>query len=242
MRFIEAKVILLASTALDTSGVVEFLESIGAPNWATDAPSDGEALIELAGRGCYNSFEVGLNPNLTGRRDGNRPYVSNLIAQKHWSVLEHVSVTFGFLGISRVATHELVRHWSARFSQQSLRFVRLTDLGCYLPEAFAGNPEAQAIMVDVFERCEQAQLRLAELFNLDNPERTFAEKKAITSAMRRCAPIGLTTNLIMTANLRSWRHIIEQRTSDAAEEEIRKVIGAVRDELRERFPNAIGNL
>jgi thymidylate synthase (FAD) len=240
MRFVEAKAIFLASTALHTPGVVEFLESIGAPQWATDARSDGEALIELAGRGCYNSWEVGLNPNLTGRRDGNRPYVGNLIAQKHWSVFEHVSVTFGLLGISRVATHELVRHWSARFSQQSLRFVRLTDLGCYLPEAFAGNARAQEIMVGFFEHAERAQHQLAELFNLDHQD--FATKKAITSAMRRCAPIGLTTNLIMTANLRSWRHIIEQRTSDAAEEEIRKVIGAVRDDLRARFPNAMGDL
>jgi len=240
MRFMQPKVILLASTALHTPGVVEFLESVGAPEWATDAPSDAEALTELAGRTCYRSWAPGLNANVTKVREGNADYINNLLRQQHWSVLEHAQATFAFLNVSRVFTHELVRHRHLSFSQESLRYVRLTDLSAYLPEPFAENDIARQIMIAVFETCEEAQRKLAKAFDLDQQD--FATKKQVTSAMRRYAPIGLTTSIIATGNLRTWREVIEKRCTDAAEEEIASVIGAVRDDLRARFPNAMGDL
>jgi thymidylate synthase (FAD) len=243
MRFVESKAIFLASTALDTSGVVEFLESIGAPDWGTDAPSDGEMLAELAGRLCYLSFDPELNPNLTMVRTGNASYLANLIAQEHHSVLEHAGATYALLGISRVFCDELKRHRHLSWSETSLRFVRLSSLAAYWPTAFAEHPEAEraaAIMRHVYETCERAQREFAELFDLDRQD--FATKKRLTSAMRRSAPMGLTTNLIATGNLRTWREIIGKRCTEHAEEEIAKVIGAVRDDLRKRFPNAMGDL
>ena len=199
MRFIEPKVIRLAATALDRDGVATFLETVSAPDWHTDAPSDGEALIELAGRACYRSWAPGLNANVTRTRQGNAMYLANLIEQQHWSVLEHTSITYGFMNVSRVFTHELVRHRHLSFSQELLRFVRLDQLNAYLPAPFAENERARAIMVDIFEHCERTQRQLAELFDLDRED--FATKKRITSGMRRCAPIGLTTTIIATGNL-----------------------------------------
>lgn len=265
MHLVEPQVIRLAQTRLNPAGVLELLRCAGAPDWQTDAISDGEELIELAGRLCYRSFAPGLNPNVTKVREGNAAYLANLLKQRHYSVLEHVSVTYAFLNVSRVFTHELVRHRLASFSQESLRYVRLDELGAYYPEAFAEETireivealkspdasaeqteadvdrllgESEAIFRSFFRTAEQAQTHLAELFKLDDLT-DFDLKKRVTSAMRRCAPIGLTTAIIMTTNLREWRHIIELRTSEHAEEEIRGVIGVVADDLRKLYPAAM---
>ena len=273
MRFVEPRVIRLAQTELCWGNVREdFLPAVGVPEFSRqldaasdDGAADGELLIELAGRLCYRSFAPGLNPNVTKVREGNAGYLANLLKQRHYSVLEHVNVTYAFLNVSRVFTHELVRHRLASFSQESLRYVRLTDLGAYWPEAFGEEVVRQIVNAlkhsdaswdeaetDVeqmleqsrdlfrgfFEHAEHVQSALAELFQLDDLT-DFDLKKRITSAMRRCAPIGLTTAVIMTANLREWRHVVELRTSEHAEEEIRKVIGLVASDLRELYPSAM---
>lgn len=258
MKFTEPKVVHLAGTGMDAIGVHKFLEAVGAEGWTTDAPSEGEALIEIAGKACYRSFSVDLNPNLRRvRKNDNRGYIGNsILGQKHGSVLEHVYDTYGYVGVSRVFTHEFVRHRHASPSQESLRFVRLTDLQAYFPEVFkegflklvgeeTGKDENWAQntstyleekMKNVFEYLEQVQLELAEQLDLDGLE-SFALKKQLTSAMRRMAPIGLATTIILTANLREWRHIIAMRTAEGAEEEIRRVSYETFIDLRNRYPN-----
>ncbi len=131
------RVHLLASTEMDQEGLQGYLDDIGAPEWETDAPSGAETLVEVAGRSCYRSFGTDLNPNVTRVREGNQPYIKNVLNVAHGSVVEHAFVTFAFTGVSRVFTHELVRHRAgSAFSQESLRFVRLTDLTAYYPKAF----------------------------------------------------------------------------------------------------------
>ena len=137
MKFVEPKVILLADTRLDSRGISDLLDALGIPEWVTDATSPSESLIEIAGRMCYRSFAPGLNPNVTKIREGNQPYINNILASRHGSVLEHAYVTFAFLDVSRVFTHEVVRHRLCAFSQESLRYVRLTQLSVYRPDAFS---------------------------------------------------------------------------------------------------------
>jgi thymidylate synthase (FAD) len=91
-------------------------------------------------------------------------------------------------------------------------------------------------MEQVFKYLEEVQSDMAEHFELDDMT-NFDKKKQITSAMRRLAPIGLTTNIIVTANHRAWRHIIAMRVNEHAEEEIRRVMFEVASVLKERFPN-----
>src|SRR5581483_8276869 len=105
--------------------VVRYLVEIGAPEWHANIVSNGESLVEIAGRLCYRSFKPGLNPNVERVRSGNREYLSNILQQKHGSVLEHVTDSFIVTGISRVCTHELVRHRHLSISQESLRYVRI---------------------------------------------------------------------------------------------------------------------
>ncbi|MGH7405219.1 MAG: FAD-dependent thymidylate synthase, partial [Candidatus Methylomirabilales bacterium] len=110
MKQVEPQVFLLARPAINDEGLAAYLRAVGASSWGTDAPSGAEKLVEVAGRSCYRSFEPGLNPNVTRIREGSKTYLENILNVKHGSVLEHASWTFAFFNVSRVFTHELVRH------------------------------------------------------------------------------------------------------------------------------------
>lgn len=239
MEFTQPKVFMLAHTSVNDNEVGRFLHHLGAREWSTDASTSAEELIEIAGRSCYRSFGVGLNPNVKKVREGNTAYIGNILKQRHGSVLEHATVTFGFVDVSRVFTHEIVRHRHCSFSQESLRYVRLEDLKAYLPQIFQQLDRERGIslgrsMANYFEEAEDVQKEAAEVTEID--EMGFDEKKKLTSAMRRLAPIGLATMIIVTTNHRHWRHIISQRTSIHAEEEIRLVMQEVARQLRQMFP------
>jgi len=110
MHKAEPKVFLIGETKIINEGLRAFLTHIGTLAWETDAPSDSEKLTEVMGRLCYRSFEAGLNPNVTKVRSGSRDYLQNVISVRHGSVCEHAVVNFIFADVSRVFTHELVRH------------------------------------------------------------------------------------------------------------------------------------
>lgn len=238
MKRVEPKVFCVAATQLDHDGLSEYLEHVGAPDWETDAGSGMEALPEVMGRLCYRSWKPGMNANVTRVREGNDAYLENIARVRHGSVVEHASASFIFADVSRVFTHELVRHRvGTAMSQESLRFVRLTDLKGWMPSCFTANDDAAALFEQIFESLEEIQRQLAEIFELGSAEMDFAMKKVITSAMRRLAPIGLATTIGWTANVRTLRHVIEMRTSRHAEEEIRLVFSRVAEICRERWPN-----
>ena len=238
MRLVEPKVFLVGETRVVPAGLRAYLKHIGVPNWKSDAPTDAEKMIEVMGRLCYRSFEPGLNPNVTKIREHSKDYLRNIIEVKHGSVLEHAVVNFIFADVSRVFTHELVRHRAgSAFSQESLRFVRLTDIGFWPPLVLRENEKVKEIMSDTVENLEKLQRELAEILDLDNPEKKFKDKKKLTSAMRRIAPIGLATSIGWSANIRTIRHCIEMRTDPGAEEEIRLVFGRVAELMKDRYPH-----
>lgn len=240
MEFKQPLAIMIAETSVQEDGVARLLKELGAPDWTTDAQSGSEGLVEIGGRLCYKSFSPGLNANVTKVREGNKPYLENVLNQKHGSVLEHATVSFVFLNVTRVFTHEIVRHRAGTaFSQESLRYVRLGELGAYLPKVFEGT-KTEETMKNVFEVLEQIQQDLAEDLQLD--ALSMDEKKKLTSSMRRLAPIGLTTNILVTANHRAWRHIIGMRCTPHAEEEVFEVMMNVARQLKERFPNLYQDL
>jgi len=196
-------------------------------------PDDAAYIVEVAGRLCYKSFGLELNKNLTHIRTDHMAYIGNILSTKHGSVLEHASVTMAFLGVSRVFTHELVRHRAgSAFSQESMRFVRVDSIRFYYPRAFyEGLSKEDTRRVEysvrsVLGKIEEEYRQLTNLL-LANPDMPFAKKKKITSAMRRILPDGILTDIIITANHRAWRHMIEVRTAEGAEEEIREGFGIV---------------
>ena len=237
MRIVEPKIHLIAFTQLDEEGVKEWLDSIGGLR-ALDHVSgdDAEKLVEFAGRNCYRSFDVGINPNISKVRTDSEAYHRNILNSAHGSVLEHATCTFAFENISRVFSHELFRHRvGMAFSQVSLRYVRLDDLTFWIPDIIADNPEAMKVFEEVIAKCEWGQKELARIYDIDNMK-SFHEKKQLTSAFRRIAPIGVATGIVTTLNLRALRWVIQMRTAAVAEVEIRKVFCEVYKIVREKYP------
>ena len=237
MEFTEPKVFHVGQMEIDRDGMASYLAEIGAPQWTTDAATGSETLIELMGRGCYNAYAVGLNPNVTRIREGSAVYLKNIIESKHGSVLEHATDSY-MIFCSRACTHQLVRaRVGVAYSQASLHFIRIDALKSWLPTVFETHPRAEeirALYKEKFEDLETAQLELARILEID--KQPFSTKKKLTTAMRRLAPIGLQTMLGITANHRSLRWIIEQRSSRFNDEEIRLVASLLFTEQSKRYP------
>ena len=234
---VEPQVFLIGESTVNKEGLSAFLTHLGAPEWSSNAPTDIELLTEVYGRACYKSFGTELNPNITRVRGSNETYISNVIEKGDGSVLEHGVANFFFCDVSRVFTHELVRHRvGTAMSQESLRYVRLTDLNWYAPICIQENAAAMTIFEQTMEGLSNLQKDLSELYELDTTN-DFNFKKQVTSAMRRIAPIGLATNIGWSCNMRTLRHVIEMRTDPGAEEEIRIVFSKVADIAIERWPN-----
>jgi thymidylate synthase (FAD) len=230
-------VFLVGETQIVSQGLQDYLNHVGAPEWTSDAPSDAEKLCEVMGRLCYRSFSPGLNPNVTRVREGNKPYLANIVDVGHGSVLEHAVVNFIFADVSRVVTHELVRHRAGvAISQESLRFVRLDTLSAYVPVHIRENEKGMEVFVRTLEQLEELQLELADIFKIDE-EKKFDVKKKLTSAFRRIAPLGLATTIGWSCNFRTLRHVIEMRTDPHAEEEIRLLFAEVFYLVQKRYPN-----
>lgn len=241
MKFVEPKVFLVGETRLVEDGLQAYLDHLGVSNWSTDAPSDAETLCEVMGRLCYRSFEPGLNPNVTRVRQGNATYLGNIINVGHGSVLEHGYLNFIFADVSRVFTHELVRHRAGTgISQESLRFVRLDKLSAYCPLHIRESEQGMEIFTKTIEHLEQVQSDLAKIFDIDNIA-AFHVKKQLTSAFRRIAPDGVATTIGWSCNFRTLRHVIEHRTDPGAEEEIRLVFGKLYEIVSQRYPNVFAD-
>lgn len=230
---------VLARPAIDVDGMRRYLDDVGGASWLDRRLEDGdvnpgELLVEFAGRTCYRSWEPGLNPNVRRVRADPTEYIRNILASRHGSVLEHASYSFALRNVSRVATHEIVRHRAgAAYSQESLRYVRLVDIGFRVPPALE---PLRRECVEIVERLEQFQVDAANALEIDADGVPFHVKKEVTSALRRLAPIGLSTDLILTMNLRTLRHVIEMRTSTGAEEELRIIFGALAEVMLEEAP------
>lgn len=199
---------------------------------ASSSESEGELLTEVAGRICYKSFGVGLNPNVTKIRRSSKEYIDNTLAKGDGSIFEHASCTFAFLNVSRVFTHELVRHRvGVAISQESLRYVRPTSLGFWLPPELR-NKKMQ--VRTILENIEESYRKLEAEYNWQ--DMNFETKKRVTSALRRIVPDGMSTSIIWTANHRTIRHVIAMRTAESAEVEIRYVFDKVARMMKKKFP------
>src|SRR5271155_1650181 len=235
-------VFLIARPSIDPEGMRGYLEDVGGESWlerrlaeAGGEPSGGETLVEFGGRACYRSWEPGLNPNVTKVRTDQREYFANILRSGHGSVLEHANYSFALRNVSRVFTHEIIRHRAgSAFSQESLRYVRLTDIGFRVPPALEPVRDRALAIV---EALEEFQHDAAAALGLDDEGVPFHIKKEATSALRRLAPIGLSTDIIWTANLRTLRHVIEMRTDEGAEEELRSVFDELAALMLREAPN-----
>lgn len=111
MESAHPRVFPVAQTRIDRPALRAFFDHLGVEG-TTDAHSEAEELTEVAGKLCYMSFDTSLNQNLTvtGSRKNFDYIQQGLISTKHGSVLEHATISFIFADVSRIFTHELVRH------------------------------------------------------------------------------------------------------------------------------------
>lgn len=247
MRSVEPQVFLISRPELDYDAIAGYLKEVGGESWLEkldrdQLDNDAQNLAEFAGRLCYRSWEPGLNPNVTRVREDQTQYLQNILASLHGSVLEHVSFSFALHNVSRVLTHELIRHRpGVAISQESLRFVRLDEIPFWFPEWAQQDAELMERATGLLEQMEGFQLWMAEHFKLDEEGVPFHEKKHKTSFMRRLAPDGVATGLVWSANVRTLRHTIESRTAPGAEEEIRLLFSRIGELMRDECPALFGD-
>lgn len=243
MEQVIPKVFVLAQTKIDTEGMAQYLGDMGQENWTTDAESDAEKLIEVAGKTCYRSFGLELNKNLSkvGGRN-NYDYIQDgIVKQRHGSVLEHASVTLALVDVSRVLTHELVRHRvGTAYSQESGRYVRTDVIKMYIPPEISENTFLLQEFIHTCEQIEKMYKRLELISDVDNMK-DFGKKKRLTSALRRILPEGRANTIIVTMNHRTLRHLIALRSSQHAEVEIREAFVQLYSIIKPVFPAIYGD-
>ncbi|KUI24262.1 FAD-dependent thymidylate synthase [Mycobacterium sp. IS-1742] len=208
----------------------EFTAPPGVP-WDTDADG-GSALVEFAGRACYQSWS---KPN--PRTATNASYLRHIIDVGHLSVLEHASVSFYITGLSRSCTHELIRHRHFSYSQLSQRYVPENDAQVVVPPGIEGDAELEEIFTAAADASRAAYTELlakleAKLIG-DEPreKRATLRRKQARQAARSVLPNATETRIVVTGNYRAWRHFIAMRASEHADLEIRRLAIACLREL-----------
>lgn len=239
----EPSVYLIGKQTVDAAELDRFLADHGV-SWQSDSEVAAEVIAETAGRLCYMSF---AKP----RPGGNATYLHHIKEVGHGSVLEHGVWNFLFTGVSRSLTHELVRHRAGMgYSQLSQRYVDESVAEYVEPDVIAGDPELHAIWLEAVGQAHAAYVKLAEMLNqkLADPRAAAAamlppdadrttRRKAARQAARSVLPNATETKIAVTANARALRHFLEQRGSQFAEPEIRKLAGKVLDILQQDAPN-----
>ena len=194
--------------------------------WETDADG-GQALVEFAGRACYQSWS---KPN--PRTATNASYISHIIEVGHFSVLEHASASFYISGVSRSCAHELIRHRHFSYSQLSQRYVH-DDARVVLPPGLEDDPELRQVVLAAADASRSAyEHLLSELETrfADAPNAVLRRKQA-RQAARAVLPNDTETRIVVTGNYRAWRHFIAMRGSEHADTEIRRLAIACLREL-----------
>lgn len=183
--------------------------------------------IEKAGRTCYKS-EDRITP------DSAKDFIRMIVKSGHESVIEHEKITVRFI-CDRGVTHELVRHRLASYSQESTRYCNYgkdkydNQVTFIKPIFWDENSENYKI----WERaCLEAEKSYIELIN----------NGATPQEARSVLPNSVKTEIVVTANLREWRTILKQRTSNRAHPQIQEVMRPLLNNLKEALPTVFEDI
>lgn len=154
-----------------------------------------------------------------------RDYLENIKKQGHGSVLEHANYSLLLEGVSRSLTHELVRHRAGfGFSQLSQRYVDESEANFVMPPAIIGDEALSAAWREQVESAQKSYVALVE--QLMQRYAWVGDKihrrKMAREAARGVLPNSTETKIVVTANARAWRTMLELRSSEGAEFEIRR--------------------
>lgn len=181
-----------------------------------------ELTIAHAASTCYDSKPKELEPA--------RKMIKAIIKSGHESCVEHASATFVLDGISRVVTHELVRHRIGfSYSQRSQRYVNEYQPSYVIPEEIAGSPKALEIFQEAMNTAWAAYSKL-QIVGMRN------------EIARYVLPNACITKITVTANFRAWRNFLKLRCSKRAQPEIRELAYKLLDELCKIAPSCFEDL
>jgi thymidylate synthase (FAD) len=182
-------------------------------------PFNGTAImakIEECGRTCYKS-EAKITEESADH------FIANLLRRKHESVLEHSSITIRII-CDRGVTHELVRHRLCSFSQESTRYCDYKNEIEFIKPCFWDEGSTQYnTWVNAMKFSEACYK------NLRNEGGTPQEARSVL-------PNSLKTEIVITANLREWRHILDLRCSRASHPQMREIALMILTELYDKLP------
>lgn len=183
-------------------------------------PAGYEALrvIEAHGRISWKSEDKITNESAPR-------FVRMLIDAGHESVLEHVSATVKFI-VDRGVSHEIVRHRIASYTQESTRYCdynKKGDVAFIRPPFWEENSRPYQLWLDLMEHSEQNYKGLIAL-------------GAKPQEARSVLPNSLKTEVMMTANMREWRHFFKQRTPPAVHPQMREVTVPLLERFKMTFP------
>lgn len=196
--------------------------------WIT--PISGDVIlkhIEECGRVCYKSED-----KITD--DSAPKFIARIIDSGHEGVVEHFSFTLKFI-CDRGVSHELVRHRLASYCQESTRYCN------YAKGKFGGE-------ITVIEPCylekESLAYKLwaAACMDAEDTYMLLLEEGLTAQEARAVLPISLKTEVVMTANLREWRHFFELRCAPAAHPQMREVANMALAMCREKIPVVFDDL
>ncbi len=177
--------------------------------------------IELCGRVCYKSEDRIITESGT-------KFIMNLIKRGHESVLEHASFTVKFI-CDRGVTHEIVRHRLASYSQESTRYCNYSkgDFDGQITVIEPSYLEPRTEGYEIWKNgCLQAEDNYFKMLNYGcSPQ----EARAVL-------PNSLKTEIIMTANIREWRHFLKLRTNPAAHPQMREVVDMLLEQVNFILP------
>lgn len=207
---------------------------------------DGEKLVASAAKLCYSpvgidTIEKGLNEEEVDN------FLNMLMNLGHESPIEHLSFTFGIEGISRVLTHQLVRHRIASFSQQSQRYVKLEQFDYIIPPSIENIPKAKDIYIKAMEEDQKYYNEITQILFEEHFEKLLkkgynkkrakiiAEKMSIEDA-RYVFPNACETKIVLTMNTRSLFNFFRLRCCNRAQWEIRDLAIDMLKEVKEVYP------
>lgn len=210
-----------------------------------------EETIAQAGKLCYS--QVGVD-EIAEKQDEESiaRYVRMLQKFGHLSPIEHVSFTFAVEGVSRVLTHQLVRHRLASYSQQSQRYVKLDQFEYIIPKEIDNNKIAREIFINQMEESQKAYDDLTDILYEKHYKRFLEEgqdeKSAKRSASKRAIedaryvfPNACETKIVFTMNARNLLHFFNMRSCLRAQWEIRDLSDQMIRLVKDIYPNLFTN-
>lgn len=186
-----------------------------------------ERVVAMAARLCYSPIGAEeLSEKLSDEQV--KKLVGKMVKLGHASTIEHVSFTFGIEGVSRVLTHQLVRHRIASYDQQSQRYVAEHDFEYILPPTIAAKPEARAKFEALMQQIRQTYDELTE---------AGIPKEDARYVLANAAE----TKILVTMNARSLLHFFNLRCCNRAQWEIREMANQMLAQVKTIAPTLFKN-